>query len=74
MKEFTGTDVMDSLPLTEYFKPLEKWLTAENEKHGEFIGWRRGTRHQVKDDLQNLRIEPLRLITLRRVLSRKASG
>ncbi|XP_027216250.2 angiotensin-converting enzyme [Penaeus vannamei] len=36
----TGERKMDGSALREYFKPLEKWLTEDNEKHGEFVGWR----------------------------------
>ncbi|MPC98881.1 Angiotensin-converting enzyme [Portunus trituberculatus] len=30
---------LDATAMREYFKPLEEWLAANNEKHGEHIGW-----------------------------------
>ncbi|XP_063595383.1 angiotensin-converting enzyme-like [Penaeus indicus] len=36
----TGERKMDGSALREYFKPLEMWLTEDNKKHGEFVGWR----------------------------------
>jgi hypothetical protein len=39
MKVMTGQEKMDASAIREYFKPLEDWLTAENEKMGEKLGW-----------------------------------
>ncbi|KAK8733777.1 hypothetical protein OTU49_006474, partial [Cherax quadricarinatus] len=39
MAALTGTHRMDASVLREYFKPLEMWLTEDNERNGEFIGW-----------------------------------
>ena len=42
MKAITGQERMDATAFREYFKPLETWLIAENEKSGEKIGWEEG--------------------------------
>lgn len=39
LEALTGTRKMDSSVLREYFRPLEVWLKADNELHGEYIGW-----------------------------------
>lgn len=39
MKVMTGQEKMDANAIREYFKPLEDWLTAANEKSGEIPGW-----------------------------------
>nr|CAD7402924.1 unnamed protein product [Timema poppensis] len=39
LKVITGSRCMDASALREYLLPLEHWLTVENEKTGEFIGW-----------------------------------
>lgn len=31
---------MDAAGLLEYFKPLTDWLTEENKKTNEYIGWK----------------------------------
>lgn len=43
LSEMTGgTGEMDGTALREYFRPLEDWLTADNAKHGEYVGWETG--------------------------------
>lgn len=42
MAKLTGSRKMDATVIREYFKPLEMWLTQNNEEHGEFIGWETG--------------------------------
>ena len=39
LEAMTGSRDMSTLPLTNFFKPLMDFLTAENEKNNEFIGW-----------------------------------
>ncbi|KAB7494923.1 Angiotensin-converting enzyme [Armadillidium nasatum] len=39
LKLLTGTDQLDASALREYFLPLENWLKANNEEHGEIAGW-----------------------------------
>nr|CAD7409048.1 unnamed protein product [Timema cristinae] len=39
LKVITGSRCMDASALREYLLPLEHWLTVENEKTGELIGW-----------------------------------
>ncbi|KAK4305028.1 hypothetical protein Pmani_023054 [Petrolisthes manimaculis] len=39
MAALTGGKRMDASVIREYFKPLETWLTNDNQKHGEFVGW-----------------------------------
>ncbi|CAL7935105.1 unnamed protein product [Xylocopa violacea] len=40
MQKITGQRNMDSAGLLEYFKPLTDWLTGENKKTNEHIGWK----------------------------------
>ena len=40
MEEITGQRNMDTSGLLEYFKPLTDWLTEENKKTNEYIGWK----------------------------------
>lgn len=40
MEKITGQRNMDSAGLLEYFKPLTDWLTEENKKTDEYIGWK----------------------------------
>ena len=40
MEKITGQRNMDSAGLLEYFKPLTDWLTEENKKTNEYIGWK----------------------------------
>lgn len=40
MRVITGQEKMDAYAIREYFKPLEKWLTAANEEMGEIPGWK----------------------------------
>lgn len=40
MEKITGQKNMDSAGLLEYFKPLTDWLTEENKKTNEYIGWK----------------------------------
>ena len=42
MKAITGQKLMDATAFREYFKPLKRWLIAENEKLGEKTGWEEG--------------------------------
>ncbi|XP_077861596.1 angiotensin-converting enzyme-like [Saccoglossus kowalevskii] len=39
LEAMTGSRDMSTLPLQEFFKPLITYLTAENTKNDEFIGW-----------------------------------
>ncbi|CAB3239253.1 unnamed protein product [Arctia plantaginis] len=39
MEVLTGQRAMKADGLLEYFRPLHEWLTAENQRTGEFIGW-----------------------------------
>ncbi|OCT62272.1 hypothetical protein XELAEV_18043355mg [Xenopus laevis] len=39
LKNMTGTDKMDVGPLLEYFTPVTKWLTEQNTKNNEILGW-----------------------------------
>lgn len=40
MEKISGQRQMDSAGLLEYFKPLTDWLTEENKKTNEYIGWK----------------------------------
>ncbi|XP_059351358.1 angiotensin-converting enzyme-like [Daphnia carinata] len=40
MKVMTGQEKMDASAIREYFKPLEKWLSAANEQSGKVPGWK----------------------------------
>lgn len=40
MEKITGQRNIDSSGLLEYFKPLTDWLTEENKKTNEYIGWK----------------------------------
>ena len=40
MEVLTGQREMSSSGILDYFKPLQDWLTAENKKTNEFIGWK----------------------------------
>ncbi|XP_066978847.1 angiotensin-converting enzyme-like [Macrobrachium rosenbergii] len=37
--EMTGERGLDASALREYYRPLEEWLIANNERHGEYVGW-----------------------------------
>lgn len=39
IETLTGQRTMDASALLEYFKPLQKWLEAENKKNNAFVGW-----------------------------------
>lgn len=39
MEKITKQRQMDPAGLLEYFKPLIDWLTEENKKTNEYIGW-----------------------------------
>jgi peptidyl-dipeptidase A len=39
MEMITGQRYMDATALRDYFEPLETWLTAENIRTGEYLGW-----------------------------------
>lgn len=39
MEVLTGQRAMKADGLMEYFRPLLEWLTAENQRTGEYIGW-----------------------------------
>lgn len=39
MEALTGQREMKADGLLEYFKPLQDWLTQENQRTGEYIGW-----------------------------------
>lgn len=40
MEKISGQRQMDAAGLLEYFKPLTDWLTEENKKTNEYIGWK----------------------------------
>lgn len=40
MEKITQQRNMDSAGLLEYFKPLMEWLTKENKRTNEYIGWK----------------------------------
>jgi len=40
MEKISGQRQMDVAGLLEYFKPLTDWLTEENKKTNEYIGWK----------------------------------
>lgn len=44
MEVLTGQRKMSSSGLLDYFKPLMDWLTAENKKTNEYIGWKSSTK------------------------------
>ncbi|XP_015606240.1 angiotensin-converting enzyme [Cephus cinctus] len=48
MELISGQRVMDASGLLEYFNPLIEWLTAENQKTNEYIGWKPTTKRCVK--------------------------
>ncbi|XP_043579118.1 angiotensin-converting enzyme-like [Bombus pyrosoma] len=48
MEKITGQKNMDSAGLLEYFKPLTDWLTEENKKTNEYIGWKPRERQCVQ--------------------------
>lgn len=39
MEALTGQREMRADGLLEYFRPLLDWLTTENQRTGEYIGW-----------------------------------
>lgn len=53
MERITGQKNMESAGLLEYFKPLTDWLTAENKKTDEYIGWKpRARRMYIYNKMQ----------------------
>ncbi|XP_053978469.1 angiotensin-converting enzyme-like [Hylaeus anthracinus] len=48
MEKITGQRNMDTAGLLEYFKPLIDWLTEENKKTNEYIGWKPRARQCVQ--------------------------
>ncbi|KAF5283057.1 hypothetical protein FQR65_LT14074 [Abscondita terminalis] len=40
MELLTGQKNMDAGGLLEYFRPLQKWLEAENQKNNVYVGWK----------------------------------
>lgn len=44
MEKIAGQRQMDSAGLLEYFKPLTDWLTEENKRTNEYIGWKSSNR------------------------------
>ena len=40
MEVMTGQPKVDTAAYREYFRPLEKWLQAENERNGVSVGWK----------------------------------
>ena len=39
MERLTGSREISTASILEYFKPLQQWLVAENERTGANIGW-----------------------------------
>ncbi|KAG7200967.1 hypothetical protein KM043_003327 [Ampulex compressa] len=60
MEKITGQRTMDSAGLLEYFKPLMEWLTRENERTNEYIGWKDTTKQcvQTRSELSTPRDKP----------------
>ncbi|XP_076160680.1 angiotensin-converting enzyme-like isoform X2 [Ptiloglossa arizonensis] len=56
MEKITGQRNMDTAGLLEYFKPLTDWLTEENKKTNEYIGWKPRARQcvQTRSELMTL--------------------
>ncbi|XP_043462372.1 angiotensin-converting enzyme-like [Leptopilina heterotoma] len=48
MEVLTGQRKMSSSGLLDYFKPLMDWLTAENKKTDEYIGWKSSNKRCVQ--------------------------
>ncbi|XP_020279207.1 angiotensin-converting enzyme-like [Pseudomyrmex gracilis] len=48
MERIAGQRQMDSAGLLEYFKPLTDWLTEENKRTNEYIGWKPSSRKCVQ--------------------------
>ena len=42
LEAITGQRSMDASALREYFAPLETWLSEENARTGETVGWQSG--------------------------------
>lgn len=55
MEKIAGQRQMDSAGLLEYFKPLTDWLTEENKRTNEYIGWKSSNRKcvQTREELRN---------------------
>lgn len=47
MEVLTGQRNMDASALLEYFRPLQKWLEAENKKNEVFVGWESSKRSKI---------------------------
>ncbi|XP_011631849.1 angiotensin-converting enzyme-like [Pogonomyrmex barbatus] len=56
MEKISGQQQMDSAGLLEYFKPLTDWLTEENKKTNEYIGWNPTKRQcvQTREELRTV--------------------
>ncbi|KOC59071.1 Angiotensin-converting enzyme, partial [Habropoda laboriosa] len=56
MEKITGQRNMNSAGLLEYFKPLMDWLTEENKKTNEYIGWNPRARQcvQTRSELETV--------------------
>lgn len=39
LQDFTGSRTVSARALVNYFRPLQRWLEADNRKHGERTGW-----------------------------------
>lgn len=39
LEVITGQRTMDATGILDFFKPLHKWLEAENQKNNATIGW-----------------------------------
>lgn len=48
MEKISNTRQMDANGLLEYFKPLTEWLTEENKKTNEYIGWRPSSKRMYR--------------------------
>ncbi|KAK8733290.1 hypothetical protein OTU49_006563, partial [Cherax quadricarinatus] len=40
LQALTGNSKLDASAMRDYFRPLEEWLKEDNQRHGEFVGWR----------------------------------
>ncbi|XP_041460863.1 angiotensin-converting enzyme-like [Lytechinus variegatus] len=56
MEELTGQRRMDASAIIEYFQPLIKWLTEENEKNNEKIGWDYQRYHLLERELTKMEL------------------
>ncbi|XP_033225855.1 angiotensin-converting enzyme-like [Belonocnema kinseyi] len=59
MEVLTGQRKMSISGILDYFKPLQDWLTAENKKNDEYIGWEKSSKPAGEYDPENPESKPL---------------